>query len=87
MVEIPVTVIDPWSFVDEHGSNLRAVVRDADGASLLLELAGGLYVATPRDDHSYSLIPTTEDHAHDSPLWGRDLWRGQPAALLANLQV
>jgi hypothetical protein len=87
MIEIPVTVIDPWSFVDEHGSNLRAVVRAADGDSLLLELAGGLYVATPGGDYSWSLIPTTADHAHESPLWVRDLWRGQPAALLANLQV
>jgi hypothetical protein len=85
MVEIPVTVIDPWSFVDEHGSNFIATVRDADGDCLLLELAGGLYVASPRG-RSYSLIPTTENLAQDPPLWGRDLWRGQPAALLADLQ-
>lgn len=86
MVEIPVTVIDPWSFVDEHGPSLTAIVREVDGEFLLLELAGGLYVASPRD-RSYSLTPTTERQAQDSPRWGRDLWRGQPAALLADLQL
>jgi len=86
MMEIPVTVIDPWSFVDEHGAKLTAIVRETDGEFLLIELAGALYVASP-GGHSYSLIPTTEDHAKDSPLWGRGLWRGQPAALLADLQL
>jgi hypothetical protein len=86
MMEIPVTVIDPWSFVDEHGANLTAIVRETHGEFLLVELAGTLYVASPRG-RSYSLVPTTEDHAKGSPLWGRDLWRGQPAALLVDLQM
>jgi hypothetical protein len=87
MLEVAVTVIDPWSFVDEHGANLTATVLERDGEFLLIRLAGGLYVASPGSPPSYSLIPTTEDRLQDSSLWGRDLWRGQPTALLANLQL
>lgn len=87
MRKVSVTVSDPWSFTYEHGSNLTATVRGTDGEFLLLELAGMLYVASPRGEGAYSLVPTTEDEAREAPLWGRNLWRGQPAALLADLTL
>lgn len=41
-------VSDPWSFVNEQGSNtFIAKVRATDGGLLLLEVAGGIYVASP----------------------------------------
>lgn len=84
--ELSVVVSDPWSFVDEHGSNtLTATVEAADGEALLLLLSGQHYVATPRGSQSYSLIPVTDKQSREAPPWGADQWRGQPAALLAQL--
>ncbi len=80
-------VSDPWSFVDEQGSNtFTATVRAAHGDLLLLELAGRLYVASPRGGNGgYGLTPVGDEQAQEAPPWGRDEWRGQPDALLADL--
>jgi hypothetical protein len=82
-----VVVSDPWSFVDDQGSNVfPAEVLSSDGDLLLIELAGGLYVATPRGETDYNLIPITEEQSREAPPRGRDQWRGQPAALLASIR-
>jgi hypothetical protein len=85
--EVTVVVSDPWSFVDERGSNpFTGTVLDVDGSHVLLRIAGLLYVASPRDDLSHSLIPTTEEKARTGSPWGKDDWRGgEPPALLAQL--
>lgn len=86
MHKVFVVVSDPWSFVDEHGSStFAATVRAIDGDLVLLELAGRIYVASPRGEDAYNLIPTTADHSREAPPWGRDQWRGQPPALLADI--
>jgi len=73
--------------VDDQGSNVfTAEVLSTDGDVALLELAGGLYVASPRGDTGYTLIPITEEQSREGPPWGRDQWRGQPPALLANIR-
>jgi hypothetical protein len=85
--EVSVVVSDPWSFVDEQGSNIfRATVRATDGETLLLLLSGQHYVATPRRSEGFSLVPVTDEQSREAPPWGRDRWRGQPAALLADLR-
>ena len=86
--QVSVVVSDPWSFVDEQGSNtFIATVRATDGDLLLLELAGGLYVASPREgSDGYGLIPVSEEQAREAPPWGRDEWRGQHDALLVDLR-
>lgn len=87
--EVSVVVSDPWSFVTEHGSTFTAVVRAAEGDLILLQMEGRLYVANRRgdtDDARYNLIPTTEDHAQNGSPWGRDRWRGEPDALLADIR-
>jgi hypothetical protein len=73
--EVSVVVSDPWSFVDEQGSNtFAATVLASDGDLLLLELAGQHYVANPRGDAgAYNLIPDAEEQSRDAPPWGRDL--------------
>ena len=82
-----VVVSEPWSFVDEQGSNIfRATVRATDGEALLLLLSGQHSVATPRGGEGFSLIPVTDEQSRERPPWGRDRWRGQPAALLAALR-
>ncbi|MEJ7796753.1 MAG: hypothetical protein WKF50_14455 [Nocardioides sp.] len=87
MREVSVVVSDPWSFVDDQGSNvLTAEVLSTEGDLVLLELGGGLYVASPRGDAGYNLIPITEEQSRKAPPWGRDQWRGQPAALLADIR-
>ena len=80
-------VSDPWSFVDERGSNtFTGTVLDVDGSYVLLRIAGLLYVASPRDDLSHSLIPTTEGRARTGAPWGKEDWRGgEPPALVAQL--
>jgi hypothetical protein len=84
--EVTVVVSDPWSFVDERGSNpFTGTVLDVDGSHVLLRIAGLLYVASPRDDLSHSLTPTTEEKARTGAPWGKDDWRGEPPALLAQL--
>ena len=80
-------VSDPWSFTDERGSNvLRATVRDSHGDLLLLEMADGLYVATPKNDGSYSLIPVSQEQSAQAPPWGRDEWRGGRSAARAEIR-
>lgn len=87
MREVIVVVSDPWSFVDERGSNtFTGTVLDVDGSHVLLRIAGVLYVASPRDDQSHSLIPTTEEKARAGAPWGKDDWRGESPALLAQLR-
>ena len=82
-----VVVSDPWSFVDAQESNtFTATVRATEGEWLLLLLSGQHYVATPRSSEGYSLIPVTDEQAREAPPWGRDRWRGHPAALLADLR-
>ena len=88
MREVSVVVSDPWSFVTQRGSTFTAEVRATDGDLMLLEIQGRLYVANPRGeqkDARYSLTPTTEEQSREAPNWGRDLWRGQPAALLGEI--
>src|SRR4051812_3030151 len=85
--EVTVVVSDPWSFVDDQGSNIfKATVRESEGELLLLTLNGQHYVATPRRGVGFSLTPVTEEQAQQAPPWGRDDWRGQPTALLADLR-
>lgn len=85
--KVSVVVSDPWSFVNEQGSNtFIAIVRATDGGLLLLEVAGGIYVASPRGSEGFSLIPVTEEQAREAPPWGRDQWRGHPAAALADIR-
>jgi hypothetical protein len=89
MREVSVVVSDPWSFVTEHGSTFTAELRATEGDLMLLEMEGRLYVANPRGDREdarYSLTPTTEEHSRN-PHWGRDLWRGQPPALLGEIHA
>ena len=81
-----IVVSDPWSFVDERGSTFSATVRATEGELVLLVLAGQHYVATPRDGDNYSLTPITEEQSSAAPPWGRDEWRGHPAALLAQIR-
>lgn len=85
MREVSIVVSDPWSFVTENGSTFTASVRAIEGEVLLLVLAGQHYVASPRDGDSYNLTPVTEAQSRGVPPWGRDEWRGQPAALLAQI--
>jgi hypothetical protein len=87
--EVSVVVSDPWSLVTDHGSTFIATVRAREGDLMLLEMEGRLYVANPRGDRDearYNLIPTTEEHSQGGSPWGRDQWRGQPAALLADIR-
>ena len=87
MRAVSVVVSDPWTYVDEQGSNVfAATVRETSGDLLLLEMAGTLYVATPRDSQSHNLTPTTPAKASEGPPWGRDDWRGHPQALLAQIR-
>jgi hypothetical protein len=84
---VSVVVSDPWSFTDENGSNVfQAMVRDSHEDLLLLEMAAGLYVATPRNDGSYSLIPISEEQSAQAPPWGRDEWRGGRSAARAEIR-
>jgi len=87
MTEVSVVVSDPWSFVDEQGSNtFAATVLATDGELLLLKLGAQHYVANPRgDEGAYNLIPVSKEQSQEAPPWGRDLWRGDPAALLADI--
>lgn len=80
-----IVVSDPWDFVAKNGSTFTASVRATEGELLLLELAGRHYVASPRDGESYSLTPVTEAQSRGVAPWGRDQWRGQPPALLAQI--
>lgn len=86
--EVTVVVSDPWEFVDERGSNVfAAAVRARSEDLVLLEIAGQLYVANPRGtSDAYSLTPTTAELARGGPPWGRDEWRGQPAAFVADIR-
>ncbi len=87
--EVSVVDSDPWSFVTEHGSTFIAAVRASEGDLLLFEMEGRLFVANPRGDGNdacYSLTPTTEEQSRENPPWGRDEWRGVPAALLAEIR-
>ena len=87
MRQVSVVVSDPWSFVDERGSNtFAATVLATDGEILLLLLLGQHYVATPRGREGYTLIPVADEQARGLPPWGSDGWRGHPAALLADLR-
>lgn len=86
MREVAVVVNEPWSFVGERGNKFTASVLATDDHVLLLLLAGQHYVATRRAGDSYGLIPTTEEQSREAPPWGRDLWRGQPIALLADIR-
>lgn len=73
--------------MDESGSNtFTGTVLDVDGSHVLLRVAGLLYVASPRDDLSHSLTPTTEEAAGTCAPWGKEDWRGDPPALLAQLR-
>ncbi len=82
-----VVVADPWSFVDEKGSNtFTADVIAADSDVMLVRLAGQYYVATPRGDTAYSMVPVTDAAPESAPPWGRDDWRGHPPALLADIR-
>ena len=82
-----VVASDPWSFVDDQGSNIfTAEVLSTDGDLVLLALAAGLYVATPRGDTGYNLVPVTEEQSRGAPPWGRDQWRGRPDAFLAEIR-
>jgi hypothetical protein len=85
---VTVVVSDPWDFVDERGSNVfAATVRARSEDLALLEVAGQLYVAHPRGTpEAYSLTPTTAELVRSGPPWGRDEWRGQPTALLADIR-
>jgi hypothetical protein len=86
--EVSVVVSDPWSFVNERGANTStAKVRATDGDLRLLEFADGLYVASPRvNGDGFSLIPITEEQAREAPPWGRDEWRGEAAAAIADIR-
>ena len=62
---------------------------EADGAEdlVLLEIARQFHVANPRGTpEAYSLTPTTAELVASGPPWGRDEWRGEPTALLADIQ-
>jgi len=87
--EVAVVVSDPWEFVDERGSNvLAATVRARSEDLVLMEIAGQFYVAHPRGTpEAYSLTPTTAELVRGGPPWGRDEWRGQPTALLADIRA
>jgi hypothetical protein len=82
---VSIVVSDPWDFVTENGSTFTASVRAIEGGLLLLVLAGQHYVASPRGGDSYDLIPVTVAQSRGVPPWGRDKWRGQPTALLAQI--
>jgi len=85
--EVSVVVSDPWTLVDEQGSNtFTATIVATHGDLLLLLLAGRHYVATPRGSDAFGLVPVTQEQAGQAPPWGRDEWRGQPAALLADVR-
>jgi hypothetical protein len=85
--EVTVVVSDPWSFVDENGSNVfSGEVLGVDGSLVLVRIAGQLYVGKPRDEYSYNLTPTTDAKARLGAPWGWGDWRGGGTALLAQLQ-
>lgn len=87
MDAVSVVVSDPWSFTAEGGSNVfRATVRARHYDLLLLRLEGALYVARPRGEHSYSLIPISEEQSAQEPPWGRDEWRGGRSAAIAEIR-
>jgi hypothetical protein len=66
--EVSVVVSEPWSFVDEQGSNIfMATVRATDGETLLLLLSGQHYVAAPRGSEGFSLIPVTDEPSREAP--------------------
>ena len=84
-----VTVSDPWSFVDENGSNVfEAQVVDSHAELLLVLMRGQHYAAQPRsEDHSaFWLTPVAAPLDSTEPPWGRDDWRGSPTALLAEVR-
>jgi hypothetical protein len=84
---VTVVVSDPWSFTAEDGSNVfTAGLRASHEDLMLLEMAGGLYVATPRSDGNYSLIPVTEEQSAQAAPWGREEWRGGRSAPTAEIR-